>query len=429
MMTSSLNDRAFEQSTFSGTRSKKSVGQSSTEPRKYQYKTLMQVDVFNTFYNESGDRCADFRIYPTATTQSMMKSLGLLFREQSTGFSVLYNDCREEGLIQYLRKHGSEANGGQTEYWSKLSFIVALHNPLFVNFTDLPFNLDLTARNVYLSNNLAHLDNDEIILNENSYVSSWHGNFIEVIPAKYAVPFTIEVARQTIDATEIKVTSISGEIVFHVTRKAAVDMAYLNFAAVPEGRYTISWLTGTDVVFQNPVIYTTAYPTPLCFIDLLFSRPAKDAQGIYPVKLDAEKSTITSVLYHLKFKARDIHWVYWIVSSSQPVENMRIKAEGDSNIHFYGPIQGLIPTGETAWSFVSDRVIPLQERSPLRFKLVDRLNCRCESSCDCKSRMIVNPLPLISSNQVLNASLAGFLSADTLRDSKKNKYSEVYVYV
>jgi hypothetical protein len=43
--------------------------------------------------------------------------------------------------------------------------------------------------------------------------------------------------------------------------------------------------------------------------------------------------------------------------------------------------------------------------------------------------MIVNPLPLISSNQVLNASLAGFLSADTLRDSKKNKYSEVYVYV
>lgn len=435
-MLSNLNSRAFEHAAFSSPRKNKGSANSPTEPRKYQYKTLMQVDTFNTYYNESGDRCADFRIYPTAATQSIMHSLGLLFRENSTGFSILYNERREEGLIQYLKTHGTKAhdgqkNAGQIEYWSKLSFIVALYNPLFVNFTDLPFNVDLTARNIYLSNNMAHQDNDEIILNENNYVSSSCSNFIEVIPTKYAVPYSIEVDGKSIEATRVTVTSISGEEVLSEPQehKERSDMAYLNFGTVPEGLYTIKWLIETEIVFQEKVIYTTAYPTPLCFIDLLFSRPAEDTPGIYPVNLESKKGSINSVLYHLKFKARDIHWVYWIISSSQPVENMRIKTDGDSNIHFYGPTRGVIPTGETAWSFVSDQVIPMRERSPLRFKLVDRLNCQCELPCDCKNRIIINPLPLVSSNQVLNASLVDIVPPDVVHDAKKKKYSEVYVYV
>ena len=428
-MVSIFNSRAFEQPALSIARADGDIAQPRIEPRKYQYKTLMQVDVFNTYYNESDGKCTDLRIYPTASTQSLMKSLGLLFKERTTGFSILYNNKAEEGLIRYFRKHGTETKEGQTEYWSKLSFIAALDNPLFVNFTDLPFNVDLTARNIYLSNQMAHRDGDEVILNQDNYVSSQHSNFIEVVPTKYAVPFAVRVDRGIIVATKITVTGLSGEEVICIKKKPTVEVAYLDFTTVPEGQYTINWLKEKEVISRTPVIYTTAYPTPLCFIDLLFSRPTEDAPGIYPVKLDPDKGSITSVFYNLKFKARDIHWVYWVVSSSQPVENMRIKAEGASDVTFYGPTPGSIPTGETAWSFVSDQVIPMQQRSPLRFKLVDRLNCRCEASCECKNRMILNPLPLVSSNQVLSTPRIDIFPPNTGHDSEKKKYSEVYVYV
>lgn len=452
-MKSKFVSRAFELPTFSSTSDRKSVAQSPPEPRKYQYETLTQVDIFNTFYNESGDKCEDFRIYPTATTQSIVNSLGLIFRETSTGFSVLYDSTREAGLIKYLKSRGTGIDDCQ--YWSKLSFIVALHNPLFVNFTDLPFNVDLTARNIYLSNETAHQENDEIILNKNDYVSPRHEDFIEIIPTKYAVASVIHNNGKSFKATRVTVTNVSGEIVLSVPNKSdkntdpknidtkkpddIPNIVYLSFATLPEGLYTISWLenTGEDrnknevekIIFEKRVIYTTAYPTSLCFIDLFFSRPTQDSTGIYPIEFNSKNDLITSVSYHLKFKARDIHWVYRIVSASQPVENMRIKSDGRNEINFHGPTQSPISTGETAWSFVSDRVIAMRERSPLRFKLVDRLNCQCESPCNCKSRIVVNPLPLVSSNQILNGSLEGTSSRNTIKNSGKKKYSEVFVYV
>ncbi|MCR6650891.1 MAG: hypothetical protein NVV73_05040 [Cellvibrionaceae bacterium] len=427
-MLPNLTSRVFEHQVHSDRRG----AQNQNQPRKYQYKTLMQVDVFNTFYNESDERCTDLRIYPTEATQSFMQSLGLLFRERDAGFSILYNEHMEEKLIQYLRKHSITTTEGQLEHWSKLSFIAALDNPLFVNFTDMPFNMDLSARNIYLSNRKAHLEDNEIILNENTYVSSRYSNFIEVIPSKYAVPYSMAPIENPLEPpriTTITATSISGETVLISEKQPSVEIAYLDFTTVPEGRYTINWLSESDVVFQKPVIYTTACPTPLCFIDLLFSQPTQNDSGIYPVDLESPKGFIRSVLYNLKFKARDVHWMYWVISSLQPVENMRIKPDGGSAVTFYGPVKGSIPTGQIAWSFLSDKAIPMQERSPLRFKLVDRLNCRCDSLCDCTNRMVADPLPLASCNQILNASLPNFLTPSNPGALENKKYSEVYVYI
>lgn len=416
-----------------------------TEPRKYQYSTLMQVNISNTYYNGSTEKGADFRIYPTQTTKAIMKNLGLIFREHKTGFSIIYNTFTEEELIQYLKNHGTKK---PEEYWSKLSFVAAQNNPLFVNFTDLPFDVDLTARNIYLSNETAHRDNNEIILNNsgwyipyrgkikilpnnNQYVSSRSVDFIEVIPANYAVPFDIGLGEKFIDV--IMVTDISGEKFIHVDRypkdgESMVERttAYLCFTEVPEGRYTINWVHSGETVHQIVVLYIATLSTRLCFIDLLFSRPKEDTKGFYPVNLEG-KGSITPLQYHLKFKARNIHWVYWIISSSQQLKKMRIEADGNNDIVFDGPTKGSIPTGETAWQFVSNTIIPMQHRSPLRFKLVALpSDCHCESSCDCKSRVIVSPLPLVSSSQILNASLPHSDSSD---HSQEKKYSEVYVYV
>lgn len=421
------DSRAFEKIAFSCPRESDTVDQSRLEPRKYKYSTLMQVEFFNTYYNQSEEKCADFTIYPTTSTQTLMKSLGLLFKKRRTGFSILYNTKAEHTLVQYLRNHGTRTDSGDIGFWSKLSFIAALRNPVFVNFTDLPFNVDLTTRNIYLSNQMAHREDNEILLNEGNYISSRQDNFTEVVPSKFSVPFEFEVNGEPVSTNKIVVKNLSGEEVICESRKPAVSTVYLDFVPFPEGLYTIVWLDGDMVIFEKQVIYTASYPTPLCFIDLLFSRPTEDATGIYPVNLALQKNPVTATQYNLRFRAREIHWVYWVVPSAQPVENMRIRSDGDNPVTFRGPTPGSIPTGRPAWRFVSHQVIPMRERSPLRFRLVDRLNCRCENPCECPSKTLVNPLPLMSSNQVLRNS--HLFPPDIAPPSKTDKYSEVYVYV
>ncbi len=413
------NSRAFERSTFSSF--KKYAGDSDigVDSRKYKYKTLMQVSICNPYYNESNGQCQDFNIYPTSATLSLMKKIGLIFKEEKTGFLVLYNSRAEERLLRYLKNQGSVLGN-----WSKLSFVAALNNPFFVNFTDLPFSVNLIEKNIYLSNQMAHQYLESILLNSGDYVSPDVRNFTDVISTQYVAPFQVEINGKSLVAKKIKVVDLSGETVFCKIKDPTLEVVYLDFSVLPEGLYSIQWFNNKDEeIFQKQVIYTATYPTPLCFIDLLFCCPTDTASGIYPVIFDAVGGHVGTVSYQLKFKERKIRWVYWVVPSVQSVENMRIKPDGTSDISFSDPQPGYIPTGQKAWSFVSNQTIPMQERSPLRFKLVDRLSCQCEFTCECKSRVVVNPMPLVSSTQVLSRSGKGGPA------TKNDKYSEVYVYV
>ena len=76
--------------------------------RRYFYERLLQVSLENSYNNGSANRCPDFSIRPTSSSATLMASLGLLFRQEETGFSVLYDERRRASLEQYLRRSGWE---------------------------------------------------------------------------------------------------------------------------------------------------------------------------------------------------------------------------------------------------------------------------------------------------------------------------------
>jgi hypothetical protein len=106
--------------------------------RRSVYTRLARVAVRHTYYNASGGRCGDFAVRPTHSTAALMRSLGLLFKPEADGFSVLYDTVGEQALLSYLRRQANEDGG----VWTRLTFLLSLKNAYFVNFTDIPIDHD-----------------------------------------------------------------------------------------------------------------------------------------------------------------------------------------------------------------------------------------------------------------------------------------------
>src|SRR5436853_173538 len=295
----------------------------------------------SVYYKNSDGRCPDFRVYPTAATRLLMATLGLLLKDEGIGFSVLYDMNRAENLFNFLR-HQAE-RGFQvpevTGVWTRLSFALSLRNPYFINFTAIPVDTEPTKLNFYFSNQEAHVGPDgEVILNQGKWVVA--DERLPVIPTQYQVLVSDRVMA-------VQVNAISGVEVITEPRcsshvhsfdnnfdKADIgvsspplfcsEIVYLNFSLLPEDKYTIEKIgyDGKPVEEPRPVLYTAPYPTPLCFIDLLFTDPLIEpgappspsrAEGIYPVRdLWGINPSVVPVDYHLAFRRRRTIWNYYI---------------------------------------------------------------------------------------------------------------------
>ena len=55
-----------------------------------RYKPLFSVTFRHNYYNRNEGLCPDFAVTPTPSSAALMASLGLLFRDDGTGFSVLF---------------------------------------------------------------------------------------------------------------------------------------------------------------------------------------------------------------------------------------------------------------------------------------------------------------------------------------------------
>ncbi len=145
--------------------------------RKVFYQRLARVSVEHTYYDHRGDRSPDFVARPTRATAELMRNLGLLFRREETGFSVLYDELTEDSLFQYLRRQYPRNSYPPSQrpcdeaqspcyqerrdtvargVWTRLSFVLALSDPYFVNFTQIPADTNPALENFYFSNQDAH---------------------------------------------------------------------------------------------------------------------------------------------------------------------------------------------------------------------------------------------------------------------------------
>jgi hypothetical protein len=416
--------------------------------RKFYYDRLMQVSVQHTYYNRSDNQCPDFDFKPTPSSIALMNDLGLLFRSEATGFSILYDQKRKDSLQQYLRRQleGDKHNSPPQPGWPKLSFVLYPTNHYFINFTDLPLDTNPGQQNFYFSNQFAQAGpGDEIILNRGAYVGDPAQGGLQELLKTVPVRFPVEVD-EAVD--EVHVSDITGEVIICEPRCVAVSSAangasaalneegkaalssppklqcresiFLDFAQYPEGKYTIEKIfqpgshpsAAAKSKAKQDVLYTTSSPLPLCFIDLLFTDPTGKDGDTYPVTklFPAKETEIKAVHYQLKFKARSTFWGYYIVPQPNraDLKDLRIESTGpphSSRINFNGPCRVYLANGTQGYRFISDKAIPLRQIPEFRLRLMGRHSLMPHGA------VILENLPMASRQQVLRDEISVLLDA------------------
>lgn len=419
------NKRPFEHVLHS--QGKRSAG--AHRPRQARYERLMRVSLMHTYYNRSGLKCPDFEIHPTPTSATLMQSLDLLFKPERAGFSVLYNVAGAESLTSYLRRQSSldaDSPPQAGEVWTRLSFVLSLTNPYFVNFTNISIKTDPLAENFYFTNQYAHrAAGGAAVINPDVRGGDFALHPVEVSGTQVHVTMGE-------DVKEVHVLDISGEPVICrprcVPRKllrdndpAAItcaeaadctagdpacrctDSIYLDLSLLPEDKYVIQLISygedaphaGSRPPAEREILYTVSYPLPLCFIDLLFTRPTAAEPGIYPINnlFPKEATSIDPVDYEIWFNRRATFWNYYVVPPRRErYEHLFIRSE--PHVEFAGPCLVRLPDGATAYRFLSKRPIPLQEESTFDLQLRNRV-------MPGQDDVIVKRLPVASSRQVI----------------------------
>ncbi len=130
----------------------------------FNYQKIVELQVWNDYYQalQSGD----FQFIPEQATRRILRNLGLKQKDVAVGFR-LFAAVDETGKLQK----------DMVSVPFKLVFLMHLNNPLFVNFSNLPF--DPGASKVYYFSNQANnkrevfnTGSDSLLLNQNDTTSS-----------------------------------------------------------------------------------------------------------------------------------------------------------------------------------------------------------------------------------------------------------------
>jgi hypothetical protein len=365
----------------------------SIAPRKLLYERLVRVSVRHGYYTADGGACDDFSVRPTRYTAGLLRRLGLLFRPEGAGFSVLYDKRGERTLLDYLRNDRGPGGGA----WTRLCFVLSLRNAAFVGFSDLPADTSPAEQNLYLTNRRAHVCADGAVLlspgptvTGDDRVSVTGGRFVETVDAgdKY-----------------VRLLDVSGEEVMHwevPLHPGGAGRLYLDLDGLPEELYGVQVVprVGTPARARE-FLYTSAYPVPLGFVELLLASPGGGTESVYPVRgLGTPDEAIEGVSYDVRFGARRTWWSYYVVATPPGGGRgeMRIRqrrAPGEPRVAFLGPCPVRLEGGRTAWRFVSRRPIALARHPALHLQLV----WRREGSL--RTDVLVERLPVASGQQVL----------------------------
>lgn len=328
-----------------------------------QYIRLMQVSIRHTFYNASGDLCSDFRIVPTAASRTLMASLGLLWQNDVSGFSILLDTHKQANFLNYLQMQAARAFSEEVSLWPHLACTLASQNPYFVNFTDMPIDSCPAVATYYLSN----------------------------------------------------------------TTAVAIGAGIAQLA--PKGVTNLPTLPRTGSAARHALPASLAN-APMFLIDLLPARPPAVLGGVYPVDLDA--GTVDPVQYLLEFQYRSTFWNYYVLSLGKPLSGLEIVPVDTSIplVWFPRPHRVTLPDGQTGTRFVSDQVLPLQERSSCNFQLHGSAGGQ-----KTKNGVLMNRLPVASIRQVIPGQ-SSFATNDQSQSSGRPFtgvdqpiYSDIYVYI
>lgn len=341
-----------------------------------RYRRLFRVDFTHDFYVQDEGRCPDFRVIPTTATTSLLASLGLLFKDEGSGFSVFVQPDRVPDIITWLRR-GAVATPTGPEFWGQLSFQLLLRNPGFVGITALPMAMRQASTNLYASNRTAHGSSDHAVLP--------HGRFIGAAAARPVIAREVALKLPKTTAT-VTVTDIAGTVVIPAPGANPVIVAIattpptatLDFADLPNGLYIVNAMdaAGKPVggrTWPRQLLYVPTTNGALVLLDMLLTQPTPTSTGVYPIPslfgAVPGPADIDSINYRLPFQARQTSWQYFIVPQSPTSRLVDLAITGPGAHFVQVPGQVLLPDGRQAILFTTDTLLPLRQKSAQHFRL------------------------------------------------------------
>lgn len=394
------------------------------------FQKLFEVAIEHEYHAGLDPRCLDFTVHPNARTTRLMRSLGLVFRDDGASFSVLHDAERFDDLAAFLAKNVSvRGPSAPPEPWTYLSFFLSARSGRVATFTDIDPALNPLSWNFFLRSS----------------------DFIEpaigaaAVARRAIVPLPIRPARFAVEGIPeggmAVIRNAPGVEIKTIDRARPGELGppfYMDLSRSFEGYYTLDvmdeaerarHLAGARPPGGAGFIYTLAAPAPLFFLHILLNRPTaglegegeKEEEGLYPVTLGSPRPPTSSVRYLIRLGARRTRWVYHVIprGGESAFTALRVEAtaaaEGEALPVFAGPVPTREPNGAAALLFTSEGELPIVRRSPYRLRLRGRAR-------GTEERVLVEPLPVAAADTGLRR-----YPEDALHP--RSYASHIYVYV
>lgn len=375
------------------------------------YVPLFNVTFRHGYYNAAGGACRDFQVFPTPSCAQLMASLGMIFRDLGSGFSVQINQASIPAMIAYLAQNYSAASPG-SGYWTRLSFALVSTNPGFVGITKLPITTNTLSQNLYAANLDAVANGTHLMLSGGATGPTLFP--VTGAGLTVATPAGCVATLLDISGAPVPVASTTGN---GATRFA--------MGSLPYGLYMVQFDGGGAAVpAPQQYLYTPRQPPSFGLIDLLLTQPiAGDGpSAAFPVAsmpppasgVSPPAPAVQAVDLTLAFEPRKTYWQYYICSHDKAAHfgaGLQITGKGTT----FAKSTAQLPNGDSAVLFSAKQPLPLQQLSEYRFELSGQR----KGAGGGRDDISVDPLPASPANPVwpgpTGEPLAGM--------------SEIYVYV
>jgi hypothetical protein len=320
------------------------------------YVSLFEVSYQHAYYNASGGACPDFRTIPTPACQTLMRTLGMVFKDQGTGFSVAINQSGAPKAASYVAARLKGAQGSAA--WTWLSFMLVPTNPGFIGLTNLPISVNPLVQNLHLSNLDAKAVGGVLTIGAGAGIGAQslyplRGPTVTVATPKGAVASLTDLSGAQVPC---QTQQANGQTTFQINRSA---YGFYNIVLTRAGKASAP---------ASSFLFLPGQPQSLCLLDLIVAQPSASIGTAADFPLQLPGGQVKPVSLVLQFAARQTFWRYYVVSQGRPggfTPGLAISGSGSS----FTKSNANLPNGDQAVVFTADTALPLRQSSPYAFKL------------------------------------------------------------
>jgi hypothetical protein len=304
---------------------------------KFQFKPFIKMAVEHEYYSPGEDN--EMYFLPTSRTVNLLNKMSMMLRHKEGVLNVLFDTSKTELLYHRLL---------QTEDKDlKLSFLLFSKNPYFINFTDVP--VDIQGKVLYCSNkSIVEKNNgylhESLALGKEEIISTTPEYLKDNEPEKNAFTFSLDDLNENV-------------------QKSILPGHQIEASSLNDGLYRIFANDKELSSFVNIGMRTKN--SPIGYVDIFLG-------GIIKKRLlnEIENNQVPSFDYKIKFLSRSIHWKYNVVPlHTKRVKKLTVTTPKQSSKIEFKSLGEFEYNDNRMFSFISEKSIKYQKQYDYEIQL------------------------------------------------------------